>query len=200
MALKLENEFTVAAPVADVWKTLLDLERVAGCLPGATIEPADQEGTFRGAMRVRLGPVRMNYEGTAKLEDVNDADRTAVFSVQGKESRGQGNASVRITNRLIEMDGSTRVLVETDLNITGRSAQFGRGIMQDVAAGMLKDFSVCLSELMSSGDGSAGQGEGVPVVNPSRAQPARKPEVLTLRRIFGRALSGRLARFVRRHG
>src|SRR5579884_3108333 len=134
VALKLENEFVVAAPIDSVWATLLDLERVASCLPGATIEAGEESSTFRGSMRVKLGPVTMDYKGTAKLSDVDEIARIAVFTVQGKETRGQGAVAATITNRLRDVEGSTRVLVETDLSVTGRPAQFGCGIMQDVAA------------------------------------------------------------------
>jgi carbon monoxide dehydrogenase subunit G len=150
VALKLENEFVVNAPVEATWKTLLDLQRVAGCLPGATIEAPDAEGTYAGAMRVKVGPVSMNYAGTARLEDVDESAHTAVFTVKGKETRGQGSATARIRNRLVPEGEGTRVVVETELSVTGRPAQFGRGIMQDVASSMLDDFARCLSTLMAA--------------------------------------------------
>src|SRR4051812_46992521 len=131
LALKLENEFVVDAPVGPTWKTLLDLERVAGCLPGATIEPVGADGTYKGSMRVKLGPMSMNYAGTAKLESVDESEHTAVFAVHGKETRGQGSATATIRNRLVPEGNTTRVVVETELSVTGRPAQFGRGIMQD---------------------------------------------------------------------
>ena len=154
MALKLENEFVVAAPIDVTWRALLDLERVASCLPGAKIEPGDAEGIYRGSMRVKLGPMTMTYNGTAEIGTVDEAARTAVFTVQGKEARGQGSAAATIRNRLAETDGGTQVTVETDLSVTGRPAQFGRGIMQDVAGAMLGDFARCLSQMMA-GDASA---------------------------------------------
>src|ERR671932_337303 len=148
MALTLENEFVVAAPVEPTWRLLLDLERVATCLPGAAVEPGPEDGTLLGTMRVKLGPVTMDYKGTARLEEVDDQARTAVFAVDGKETRGQGFASARIRNTILDEGGSTRVHVETQLNVTGRPAQFGRGIMQDVAARMLADFAGCLSKTL----------------------------------------------------
>ena len=150
MAPKFENVFVVDAPVATVWTTLLDLERVARCLPGATIEPADEEGTFHGSMRVKLGPVSVAYKGTAKLTSADEQAHIAVFQVKGKETTGQGSASATIANRLEDNGSSTRVSVETDLSVTGRPAQFGRGIMQDVATAMLTDFSRCLSTMMAA--------------------------------------------------
>ena len=149
MALKLENEFLVDAPIERTWQTLLDLGRVAQCLPGASVEP-DGDGSFVGSMRVKLGPVTMSYKGTARVAEIDQSARTATFDVQGKEVRGQGSASATIRNSLVEENGATRVVVETELSVTGRPAQFGRGIMQDVAGSMLADFASCLAEMMSS--------------------------------------------------
>jgi uncharacterized protein len=155
MALTLENEFVVVAPVEQVWRMLLDLERVASCLPGASVEPGEQEGELLGKMRVKLGPVTIDYRGRAQLEHVDEETRTAVVVVEGKETRGQGSASAKIRSSLIDEGGSTRVRVETELNITGRPAQFGRGIMQDVAAKMLTDFAQCLSKTLAEGEPAA---------------------------------------------
>lgn len=191
LALKFENEFVVDAPVEQTWKTLLDLERVAGCLPGATIEPPDPDGIYKGAMRVKLGPVSMNYAGTARLETVDEAAHTAVFAVQGKETRGQGSATATIRNRLLSEGGTTRVMVETELSVTGRPAQFGRGIMQDVAGTMLGDFSRRLSALMAEGDAP-------PTSSPTEPAPAPAPtgsdapKALAVGGLVGKVVLGRL--------
>lgn len=139
--MKLRNEFDVAVPVDRVWETLLDVERVARFLPGATVEPGEQEGTFNGAMKVKLGPMTVNYGGSAKLSDVDEERHSADLQVQAKEQRGQGTAAAVIHNTLVPEDAGTRVIVETDLQITGRQAQFGRGIMEDVASRMFEDFA-----------------------------------------------------------
>lgn len=152
MALKFENEFVVDAPVEPTWRTLLDLPRVARCLPGATIEPVSEDGSYPGSMRVKVGPVTIDYQGVARLREVDEAARVAVFNVQGKELRGQGSASATIRNSLAAEGDSTRVKVETELSVTGRPAQFGRGIMQDVAGSMLADFARALSEMMAGGE------------------------------------------------
>jgi carbon monoxide dehydrogenase subunit G len=149
MALTLENEFVVAAGVEPTWRLLLDLERVSRCLPGAAVEPAGVDGQLLGTMRVKLGPIAMTYKGTARLDEVDETARTAVVAVEGKETKGQGSASARIRSTLAAENGATRVRVETDLNVTGRPAQFGRGIMQDVAAKLLADFADCLSRTLA---------------------------------------------------
>jgi carbon monoxide dehydrogenase subunit G len=196
MALKLENTFVVAAPIGPTWRTLLDLPGVAGCLPGATIEPGEEEGTYAGSMRVKLGPVTMSYSGVARITEVDEATRTAVLSVQGRETRGQGTASATITNRLVEQDGGTQVTVETELSVTGRPAQFGRGIMEDVASSMLADFARCLSETIAraGSDGAAPAPTGVPDSPASAAGPERRVETLDLTGTVGGVLRRQLAR------
>jgi carbon monoxide dehydrogenase subunit G len=150
--MKLQNEFTVAVPVERVWDTLLDIETVAGFLPGATIEPGGEEGTYHGAMKVKLGPMTVNYTGTARLAGVDVAARTADIEVRAKEAKGQGTAAAVIRNTLVQQNGSTRVVAETDLQITGRQAQFGRGIMQDVAGRMLGQFAQRFEDYLLEGD------------------------------------------------
>lgn len=144
--MKLENEFTVAAPLEKTWETLLDIRRVAECLPGATLESDGTDGVFRGRMRMKLGPMTLGYEGTAELAEVEEDEHSATIDVRAKEVKGQGSATARITNQLRGEDGVTHVSVVTDLNITGRPAQFGRGIMEDVATRMLGDFAKRLEQ------------------------------------------------------
>jgi uncharacterized protein len=156
MGLKLDNEFTVAVPLDRAWDALLDIRRVAACVPGATLEPGGEDGVHRGTMKVRLGPMTVAYAGTVQLVDADDDARVCTLSVKAKEQRGQGTVSATITNRLFESGDGTRVVVETDLGITGRQAQFGRGIMQDVATEMLGAFAGRLEhELLAAPEVSA---------------------------------------------
>jgi uncharacterized protein len=149
--MKLENSFTVAAPIAETWETLLDIERVAKCLPGAKIEPGDEDGVYRGAMKVKLGPMTVDYRGTARLQDVDEDTHTASIAVQAREAKGQGTAAAVIRNQLEPQNGGTRVVAVTDLKITGRQAQFGRGIMEDVATTMMGEFAKRLESEIGSG-------------------------------------------------
>jgi carbon monoxide dehydrogenase subunit G len=149
--MKLENEFTVDVPVDEVWNVLLDLERVTPCLPGAALteESGDE---YKGEMKVRLGPVTQNYNGTVKIEEADESAHRAVIRADGKDARGQGTASATITSTLHdEGNGSTRVNVETDMQITGRAAQFGRGVQQEVAEKLLTQFAECLEEQIMGG-------------------------------------------------
>jgi uncharacterized protein len=142
--VKLTNEFRVGADVDTVWRTLLDMEGVAGCLPGATIEATEQEDTYSGSMRLRIGPMTVAYEGSATLTEVDEAAHRAVISLRAREARGQGTALATITNVVEEIDDGTLVRAETDLKITGPQARFGRGVMEDVAGRVLSEFSGCL--------------------------------------------------------
>lgn len=152
------NEFTVAVPPEQAWQTLLDIERVAGFLPGAKIEPSSEQDVYRGSMRVKVGPMIVNYEGTARLVLADESEHIADIVVEAKDTKGQGTAAATIRNRVIPHNGGTRVVAETDLAITGRQAQFGRGIMQDVAGRMLEEFARRFEDYLLQGDsaGSAG--------------------------------------------
>ena len=164
--MKLVNEFTVAAPIEQTWTTLLDVERVASCLPGASIKPVGEDGSYRDHMRVKVGPVSMSYGGTVRLAEVDADSHVAAFEARAKETRGTGTAAATIRNTLTETADGTRVQVETDLDVTGRPAQFGRGLMEEVASKMLGQFSGRLEKLVLDGppadsspaDGSPGSG------------------------------------------
>jgi carbon monoxide dehydrogenase subunit G len=186
MALTLENEFVVSAGLESTWRLLLDLERVSRCLPGAAVESGGDDGALLGTMRVKLGPIAMNYKGTARLDDVDEVARTAVVAVEGRETRGQGFASARIRSTLAAEGDATRVRVETEMNVTGRPAQFGRGIMQDVATKMLADFADCLSKTLEEGPQTD-----------TRAAAAPTP-ALNLATTVGGALAARIRSFVHR--
>lgn len=164
--MQLKNEFTVSAPIEEAWSVLLDIPRVGRCLPGARIEPGEQEGIFNGQMKVKLGPVAVSYQGTAVMKEVDEANHTAAIAVDAREKGGQGTASAVITNQLSEIPGGgTRVSVITDMQVTGRQAQFGRGIMEDVAGRMLAQFAKKFEEELnrspeeSAADVSADQDE-----------------------------------------
>jgi carbon monoxide dehydrogenase subunit G len=163
--MKLENEFSVAASIEDTWGTLLDIERVARCLPGATIEAGDEDGVYHGAMKMKLGPMNVQYKGTAKLQDVDEDTHTASIAVQAREAKGQGTAAAIISNHLEQVNGKTRVVAVTDLKITGRQAQFGRGMMEDVATSMMKQFATRLEEEIQSGGGAKAEKPAEPAAS-----------------------------------
>ena len=149
--MQLRNEVVVGAPLEQTWTALLDVPRVGRALPGASIEPDGAEGSYRGRLKVRLGPVTVEYEGVATVVDVDEDEHVASFHLQGREARGHGGATATITNRLSSEDGATRVVVETELAVTGRAAQLGRGLMEDVAARMLEQFASRLEREVLAG-------------------------------------------------
>lgn len=149
--MKLENEFTVDAPIDEAWEVMMDLERVTPCLPGASL--TEQEGDeYKGKMTVRLGPVKQEYNGTVKFEETDEEEHRAVLKADGKDQRGQGTATATITSTMSEENGGTKVHVETDMQLTGRAAQFGRGVQQDVASKLLDRFSDCLEKEILGGN------------------------------------------------
>jgi len=144
--MKLEQSFEVQAPVERVWQALIDLERVAPCLPGASITEHDEDGTYHGTFQVKLGPTTASYRGTIKIEEADEAVHRATMKARGTDKRGQGGASATIVNTLTD-DGSggTRVEAVTDFTITGRLARFGRGgMIEDISNRLMRDFSSCL--------------------------------------------------------
>ena len=149
--MKINNEFTVSAPIEQAWNTMLDLEKIAPCLPGAAIKEDKGDGEYDGTMKVKIGPITANYKGTVKFEETDEANRRAVLQATGRDARGQGTASATIVSTLAEEGENTKVSVETDMKLTGRAAQFGRGIAQDVATKMLDQFASCLEREISGG-------------------------------------------------
>lgn len=149
--MEIHNEFTVGAPIDQAWNTMLDLEKIASCLPGAAIQD-EADGEYTGTIKVRVGPITASYKGTVRFEEIDRANHRAVLQATGRDARGQGTASATIISTLKEVGDNTRVNVETDLKLTGRAAQFGRGLAQDVATRMLDDFAACLErEISDSG-------------------------------------------------
>ena len=149
--MKINNEFTVGVPVDQAWHVMLDLKRIAPCLPGASIQ-GSEDGEYQGTMKVKIGPITANYKGTVKVEEADEENHRAVLQASGRDARGQGTASATIVSTLDEEGSdSTKVSVETDMKLTGRAAQFGRGIAQDVATKMLNQFAECLEREISGG-------------------------------------------------
>ncbi|SDP10023.1 Carbon monoxide dehydrogenase subunit G [Streptomyces sp. cf386] len=156
--MELHHEFTVPVPVDEAWRTLLDIERVAPCMPGASVEEYDGK-TVTGAVKVKVGPITVTYKGTAVFEDQDETAHRMVLIASGRETHGQGTARATVTGTLSEQDGGTAVSVRTDLTVTGRPAQFGRGVMAEVGDRLVGQFAMCLSERLAEPEGSAAVAE-----------------------------------------
>ena len=149
--MKLENDFTVPASIDQAWAVLLDVPRVAPCLPGATVEPErGEEGEYKGQMKIKIGPITASYKGTVKIQEADEANHKVAMRAQAKDARGQGTASATITSKMEEVADGTKVSVVTDMRVTGPAAQFGRGVMQDVSAKLMTRFAECLAEQMQT--------------------------------------------------
>ena len=138
--MKLEHEFRVPVPIEQAWDVLLDVERIAPCMPGASVESFDGE-TVHGRVKVKVGPIQVTYGGSMKFVDRDDLTHRVTMEASGKEARGSGTAAATIVSVLTDEGGSTRVNVTTELAITGKPAQFGRGVMVDVGNKLIGQFA-----------------------------------------------------------
>ena len=151
--MRLEHSFQVAAPLERVWDALVDIERVAPCLPGAEIDEAGEDGSYRGSFTVKLGPTTAAYRGELAMEELDAAAHRSVMRASGTDKRGQGSAKATIVSTMREDGDVTTVEVETDFTITGRLARFGRGgMIQDVSNRLLRDFSDCLQKTIEAAE------------------------------------------------
>ena len=141
--MELSHDFTVPASVDDAWATFMDLERVGSCFPGATITSVDESG-FAGTVKVKLGPIALQYAGSGRFVERDDTAHRAVIEAKGKDKRGNGTAGATVTLLLAPSGEGTRIDVTTDLSITGKPAQFGRGVMQEVSDKLLQQFVGCI--------------------------------------------------------
>lgn len=147
--MRLEHTFTVPAPLDTVWRALLDPQRVAPCFPGATLTSVDGD-QFAGTVKVKLGAIALEYRGSGRFTETDNAAHRTVIKASGTASGGQGTASATVRASLAEGSAGTTVTVSTDLTVTGKPAQFGRGMIEDVSAKMLSQFADCLSATLGS--------------------------------------------------
>ncbi len=170
--MKLERSFEVRAPIDRVWAALIDVERVAPCLPGAEITESGEDGTYRGNFTVKLGPTTASYRGELSLESVEEGSRTVTMRASGQDKRGQGSAKATIVSVLRERDGVTTVDASTDFTITGRLARFGRGgMIKGVSARLMRDFSDCLAQAIEAEPAAEGPAPTGPRPDASTGAP-----------------------------
>lgn len=165
----IENEFTVAAPPDDVYALMTDVERVAPCLPGTTVLGRRDEGGFDGQMQMKLGPMKMTYRGSVEITAQDAQARTATMVAQGIEARGQGSAQGDMRMSVTGDAGASVVTVATEIQVTGRVAQMGQGIMKDVAARLMTDMARNMEDLLVSpvASAEAAVAAGAPLVDPA---------------------------------
>ncbi len=166
----LEHSFTVPVPVSQAWEVLLDIERIAPCMPGAALTSFEGDD-FAGTVKVKLGPVSLTFKGKGRFVERDEAAHRVVLTASGADSRGGGTAAAKVTASLHDAgDAGTRVEVATDLDVTGKAAQFGRGLIGDVSAKLIGQFADCLAGKLAAGGpaasgaaDTAGTAAGAPV-------------------------------------
>jgi carbon monoxide dehydrogenase subunit G len=169
--MKIEHSFGIEAPLEKVWATMIDVERVAPCLPGAELTGAS-EGVYEGTFTVKLGPTTAVYAGKLEMAEVDEAGRRVTMNASGQDKRGQGAARATIRSSMSESERVTTVDVETDFTLTGRLARFGRGgMIEDVSDRLLGEFVACLRDGMVAP--AAAGGEATEFAAPPTARPIR---------------------------
>jgi carbon monoxide dehydrogenase subunit G len=208
--MQLEQQFTIPTGISHAWDLLVDVERIAPCFPGAKVLSVEND-TVEGQVKVKLGPVMLTYAGILKFLERDEAARRLVMDGQGTDAKGNGSASARVTAQLVEKpDGSTECKLLTDLNVTGRPAQFGRGMMLEIGNNILGKFSTNLAAMLSAEqpptsetDPAASVDRGVPMQATPPADTAQQrksrgvhaaseEEHLDLLKAAGRATAKRL--------
>ena len=172
--MDLEHSFIIPVPPEQAWQALLDVEQVAPCMPGATVDGFDGEN-ISGKIKIKVGPVQMTYAGKARFTEKDEATKTVVLEASGKETRGSGTASATIRSSLQDEAGQTRVLVRTTMTVTGRPAQFGRGVMAEVGGRIIGKFASNLAAELS-GEGPAQRAESAGTA----ATPAEATQVVSI--------------------
>ena len=175
--MQIENSFEVGAPPAAVYQFLLDVNRVVACVPGAVLDEVVDPNTFKGKVKIKVGPVTVAYAGTASIVDRDDANRSAVLQGEGRETTGPGNARARATMHVTESGAGSLVTVSTDFTVAGRVAQFGRGLMEDVSKSLVAQMAECIKsklETAAAPEPAAGSPEAgaAPVTTGPAAPPA----------------------------
>lgn len=173
--MQLANTFTVPVPIDEAWRVLLNVEEVAPCMPGATVESVEGDDII-GRVRVKLGPIALTYRGTVKFVERDEAAHRVVVCAAANETRGSGTASATITAVLRERDGRTAVTVTTDLNVTGKPAQFGRGVIADVSKNIVQQFATSLAAKIEAGELSRNGSGGNPApATAASSAPTEQP-------------------------
>ena len=196
--MQLEHTFEVLAPPEQVWAYLLDVERVAPCMPGAELTEVVDETTWKGTVTVTLGPVKLTYKGKVVMQERDDEAHRVVLKATGQETGGKGTATATVTSTLETAGEGTRVLLVSDVTLSGAAAQYGRGMVGDVSARLTDQFADCLQEHLDTESTPAGDGERRPAAEPQPIRGFRlglwtlwRAIVRFVRRLFGGGRSSR---------
>jgi carbon monoxide dehydrogenase subunit G len=156
--MQLENSFSVSAPPDRVFAYLLDVNKIVGCVPGAELSEVVDPTTFKGKVKIKVGPITVAYNGTAKIVDRNDAQRSATLEAEGRETTGPGSARAKALMSVEAEGAGSTVKIVTDYNVAGRVAQFGRGVMEDVSRRIVNDMAACIKANVEAAEPAPGGG------------------------------------------
>ena len=182
--MELNNDFEVSAPIEKVWEVINDVELIAPCLPGAQLEEVEND-EYRGFVKIKVGPITAQYKGVAKFVEKDDSNHRVVIRGEGRDTRGAGNAAADITASLEPTEEGTLVTVVTDLKITGKVAQFGRGVMADISKKLMGQFADNLSELVLAEGGDSPSSK-------SEDSDNQEPEAIDLLSVAGSSIGMKL--------
>ena len=198
--MQLENSFQVGAPPDKVFDYLLDVNKVVGCVPGAELTEVVDQSTFKGKVKVKVGPITVAYSGTARISERDDAQRSATLSADGRETTGSGSARATATMKVQPSGDGSLVEILTEYHVAGRVAQFGRGVMEDVSKRLIKDMANCIQTNLEAADpapagnttgGSGASERSAPAAQPATAKPVNAFELfwhlvkVRVARLFG---------------
>jgi uncharacterized protein len=197
--MRFENDFSVPAPIDEVWNALLDVERVAPCMPGAEVLERVGDDAYKVGVTVKVGPISMTYRGEVQIVERDEQARRATMRVKAKEARGQGTADARAHMTLAERSNGTDVTIETEVQLSGKVAAMGQGVIADVSAKLVETFAENLAAMLAdgnaAGDAAAGSGGAptatvsVPAVAP---RPAPAKSTVPVGKIAAAVIAGRL--------
>ncbi|GAB3912866.1 SRPBCC family protein [Kibdelosporangium lantanae] len=185
--MKLTNEVHIERDPAEVFATLLDVERVATCMPGSRLLGKVDDSTYEGEVKVKIGPLGVAYTGTVRFLEVDQEARTAVLRASGREQHGQGNADAHVTARVVPDGTGAKVAIETDLMIRGKVAQFGRGVIGEVSQKLIGQFAGNMEQLLTSKSAPTGSSNGT-ATTPSPGLTRPDPEPVRESELDGLAL------------
>jgi uncharacterized protein len=170
--MQLENSFSVGAPPDRVFAYLLDVNKIVGCVPGAELSEVVDPNTFKGKVKVKVGPITVAYNGTARIVDRNESERSATLEAEGRETTGPGSARAK-AHMSVQPEGAGSVVkIVTDYSVAGRVAQFGRGVMEDVSRRIVNDMAACIKSNVEAGEPATGGAEALAPSSPAQAEAA----------------------------
>ena len=171
--MQLQNSFSVSAPPDRVFAYLLDVNKIVGCVPGAELSEVVDPTTFKGKVKIKVGPITVAYNGTARIVDRNDAERSATLEAEGQETTGPGSARAKALMSVVSEGTGSTVKIVTDYNVAGRVAQFGRGVMEDVSRRIVNDMAACIKANVEAAEPPTAGGPGASAASATPAAPAQ---------------------------